>query len=180
MKYSQGTNAFYDEAIHGDNIPDDAVEINFEQYKALLDGQSAGRVIAADASGNPVLVDPPKGTAAQVWEHIKAERDRLKSGGVKVKVGTSNKWFHSDDASRIQLMALVTMGASIPADLQWKTMDGSFVVMTQTVASNVFAATAASDQAIFAVAEGHRVAMEASVDPSTYDFSTGWPATFPG
>lgn len=112
------------------------------------------------------------------WDAIKAERDRRKIGGVKVKVGTVDKWFHSDDASRIQQMALVMIGASIPADLQWKTMDGSFVAMTQTVAGNVFAAAAASDQAIFAVAEGHRVAMEASVDPAAYDYSGGWPKIY--
>lgn len=112
------------------------------------------------------------------WDAIKAERDRRKVGGVKVKVGTTNKWFHSDDASRIQQMGLVMMGTNMPADLQWKTLDGSFVAMTPAIAGNVFAAAAASDQAIFAVAEGHKTAMEASVDPSTYDFSTGWPKIY--
>lgn len=115
---------------------------------------------------------------AHQWNAIKAERDRRKVGGVKVKVGTTNKWFHSDDASRIQQMGLVMMGTNMPADLQWKTLDGSFVAMTPTVAGNVFAAAAASDQAIFAVAETHKVAMEASADPSTYDFSTGWPKIY--
>jgi len=115
---------------------------------------------------------------AKVWQSIKAERDRRKVGGVKVKVGTTNKWFHSDDGSRIQQISLVMMGASIPADLQWKTMDGSFITMTQAVAQSVFAAAAANDQAIFAVAEGHRVAMEASADPAVYDYSTNWPAIF--
>ena len=112
------------------------------------------------------------------WSAIKAERDRRKVGGVKVKVGTTNKWFHSDDASRIQQMGLVMMGTNMPADLQWKTLDGSFVAMTPAIAGNVFAAAAASDQAIFAVAEGHKTAMEASADPSTYDFSTGWPKIY--
>lgn len=112
------------------------------------------------------------------WERIKAERDRRKAGGVKVKVGTVDKWFHSDEASRIQQMGLVLMGANIPANLQWKTLDGSFVTMTQAVAQSVFAATAASDQSIFAVAEGHRAALAACEDPAAYDYSTGWPAIF--
>lgn len=111
---------------------------------------------------------------AAVWQTIKTERDRRKAGGVKVGA----KWFHSDDGSRIQQMGLVMMGASIPANLQWKTMDGSFITMTQTLASQVFQAVAANDQAIFTVAEGHRVAMEASADPASYDHSTGWPAVF--
>jgi len=178
MFYSKSTGGFYDREIHGANIPADALEITDAKYAALLEGQAAGKVITANAEGFPELTDPPKATAAQGWEAIKAMRDQRKAGGVKVKVGAANKWFHSDDASRIQQMGLVMMGASIPADLQWKTMDGSFIAMTQTVAGAVFAAAAASDQAVFAVAEGHKAAMEASADPSMYDFSTGWPKMY--
>lgn len=120
----------------------------------------------------------PEPTAEQIkgrqWEAIKAERDRRKVGGVKVGA----KWFHSDDGSRIQQMGLVMMGASIPANLQWKTMDGSFIAMTQALASQVFQAVAASDQAIFTAAETHRVAMEASADPASYDYSGGWPKIY--
>lgn len=120
----------------------------------------------------------PKPTVAELvaeaWRAIKAERDRRKAGGVKVGA----KWFHSDDGSRIQQMGLVMMGANLPAGLQWKTMDGSFTAMTPALAQQVFAAQAASDQAIFTVAEQHRVAMEASADPAAYDFSTNWPKIF--
>lgn len=109
------------------------------------------------------------------WNRIKTERDRrTEQGGYKV--GT--KWFHSDQKSRSQQLGLVLLGASIPAGLQWKTMDGSFVAMTQQLAGQVLAAAAASDQAIFAAAEAHRQAMEASADPAAYDFSAGWPKVF--
>lgn len=111
---------------------------------------------------------------ALAWEMIKAERERRKAGGVKV----GDKWFHSDDGSRIQQMGLVMMGANLPAGLQWKTMDGSFIVMTPALAQQVFTGQAASDQTIFAVAEAHRVAMEASADPAAYDYAHGWPKVF--
>jgi len=124
------------------------------------------------------LPTPPPPTVAQAkaaaWGVIKSERDRRKAGGVKIGA----KWFHSDDGSRIQQMGLVMMGASLPAGLQWKTMDGTFITMTPALAQQVFTGQAASDQTIFAVAEGHRVAMEASADPATYDYSTGWPKIF--
>lgn len=123
-------------------------------------------------------VAPSPGIAqlkAAKWEAIKAERDRRTDQG-GYKVGT--KWFHSDQKSRSQQLGLVLFGASIPASLQWKTMDGSFVTMTQLLAGQVLAAAAASDQAIFAAAEAHRQAMEASADPAAYDFSTGWPKVF--
>lgn len=117
---------------------------------------------------------PKSELQAAAWVGIKAERDRRKAGGVKVGA----KWFHSDDGSRIHQMGLVMMGASIPANLQWKTLDGSFITMTQALAGNVFAAAAASDQAIFAAAETHKAAMEASTDPASYDYSGGWPKIY--
>lgn len=129
---------------------------------------------------NGVIVDylasplPREQIVAAAWHGIKTERDRRKEGGVKVGA----KWFHSDDGSRIQQMGLVMMGANLPAGLQWKTMDGSVITMTPALAQQVFTGQAASDQAIFAVAEQHRVAMEASADPATYDYSTGWPKIF--
>lgn len=112
---------------------------------------------------------------ALVWEAIKSERDKRKFAGVKV----GSHWFHSDDSSRIQQLALTMMGASMPPGLMWKVLTTTpppvFVEMTPALASNIFSATAASDAAIFAAAETHRVAMENSPTPETYDFSTGWP-----
>ena len=111
------------------------------------------------------------------WERIKTERDRRKYLGVKV----GQHWFHSDDPSRIQQIALAMMGAAIPAGLQWKTLTTTpppvFVEMTPALAQGIFTATAASDAAIFAAAETHRVAMEAMSDPENYDCSGGWPAS---
>ena len=175
MFYSATTGGFYTAEIHGDNIPSDAVEITAEEHQALIDGQSNGKRIVADLDGRPVLADPPAPTTEEIWQRIKAERDRRTENG-GYKVGT--KWFHSDQKSRSQQLGLVLLGASIPAGLQWKTMDGSFVAMTQQLAGQVLAAAAASDQAIFAAAEAHRQAMESSADPAAYDFSTGWPKVF--
>lgn len=175
MFYSASTGGFYDAAIHGDNIPADAVEITADEHAALIEGQSKGKRIVADENGFPMLVDPPKLTAADIWEKIKAERDRrTEQGGYQV----AGKWFHSDQKSSSQQLGLVLLGANIPANLQWKTMDGSFVTMTQQLAGQMLAAAAASYQAIFAAAEAHRVAMEASADPASYDYSGGWPKIY--
>lgn len=59
MFYSAQTGGFYDRAIHGDNIPADAVEITANQHRELIEGQSQGKLIQADANGFPVLADPP-------------------------------------------------------------------------------------------------------------------------
>lgn len=113
---------------------------------------------------------------AAMWEWIKAKRDHLSEhGGYLV----SGKWFHSDAKSKTQQLSLFVMGAAVPA-VQWKTMDGSFVTMSQALAGGIFQAAAAKDMAIFGAAETHRAAMEASATPAAYDFSGGWPATFAG
>jgi len=66
MFYAKSTNGFYDAAIHGDNIPADAVEITVEEHQALLEGQSQGKIISADKNGKPVLKDPPPPTPEQI------------------------------------------------------------------------------------------------------------------
>lgn len=58
MFYSKSTSGFYAAQIHGDSIPEDAVEITADQHAALLAAQSAGQVIVGDTDGNPITVDP--------------------------------------------------------------------------------------------------------------------------
>lgn len=112
----------------------------------------------------------------EAWERIKNERDRRKALGVKV----GDHWYHSDANSRIQQISLFVMGAAVPP-VQWKTLTTTpppvFVTMTQAIAAGIFQNTAASDAAIFAAAEVHRVAMEASATPESYDCTGGWPAS---
>ena len=102
-------------------------------------------------------------TRVRVWRAIQAERDRRQAGGVKV----GENWFHSDLSSRIQQIALVVFGANLPANVMWKTLNGAFVPMTPTLAVQIFQASAASDIAIFTVAEQHKAMMMASPTPTT-------------
>lgn len=111
---------------------------------------------------------------AQKWTAIKSERDRRTQAGVAVGAN----WFHSDTFSRTQQLGLTMMGASMPAGIMWKTMSGSFVEMTPTLAGQIFQATAASDSALFAVAEAKHAEMLALADPTDYDVTAGWPATY--
>ncbi len=58
-KYAASTRGFYDTEIHGENIPEGAVDITDAQHAALLAGEVSGKVISADADGKPILTDPP-------------------------------------------------------------------------------------------------------------------------
>ena len=105
---------------------------------------------------------------------IKAKRDKVKGDGVTVGANR----FHSDADSRIQQMGLVMMGASLPP-VQWKTMGGTFVEMTPTLAGQIFAATAARDIAVFGHAEALIAQVNAAATPedvAAIDIEAGWPA----
>lgn len=153
---------------------DPITQVVRERDPALIDGQWTQQWEVYPLPVEEVQANQAAATEA-AWERIKAERDRRKFAGVKVGA----HWFHSDDSSRIQQLALVMMGSAIPAGLQWKTLTLTtppvFVEMSPALAQGIFQATAASDAAIFAAAETHRIAMEASPNPESYDFNTGWP-----
>ena len=74
MFYSASTGGFYAAEIHGDSIPEDAVEITAEEHAALLAGNAAGQVIVADEDGKPVLQDPPAPTVEELLATAEARR----------------------------------------------------------------------------------------------------------
>jgi len=73
--YSKTTNGFYDSELHGNKMPEDVVEISKETYNNLFDGQSKGKMIAADEEGNPILVGRP--VSKPTWDQIKSKRNNL-------------------------------------------------------------------------------------------------------
>lgn len=172
--------------------PDEVIFIDGEQSTLVPRGHRFWVEYEAWlAEGNtPDPAETLDDAKARAWEAIKAKRDQLKAGGVKV--GT--KWYHTDTESRIQHLGLLEKARAARAaggtdatrlqalgqDIKWKTMDGSFIYLTVKHAEDIFAAVTDLDAAAFAAAETHRVAMEASADPAAYDFSVGWPATFAG
>jgi hypothetical protein len=145
------------------------------------------------AAGNtPDPAQSADETKAAKWDDIKAVRNRRKAGGFKVKVGSSNKWFHSDADSRIQHLGLKDKARDLIAGggqmtdkltilghtVKWKTLDGSFVDVSAQVAFDIVSAAGDLDAQLFAAAETHKAAMEASADPASYDFSAGWPPVY--
>ena len=113
----------------------------------------------------------------RIWGSIKKYRDDLvENGGFPVGA----HWYHSNLLSRTQYISLVMMGAGIPANTIWKTLDNGYVAMTQTLAGQIFAAGAARDAALFKKATEHKDAIEESSDPDSYDWKTGWPLTYNG
>lgn len=77
MFYAKSTGGFYDQEIHGDSIPKDAVEISADEYRMLLDGQSQGKIIVSNGNGYPVLSDRPEPTSDELKAQCKREAKRL-------------------------------------------------------------------------------------------------------
>ncbi|WP_118777653.1 DUF4376 domain-containing protein [Neisseria lactamica] len=185
-------NGFYDDTLG--SIPEGAVAVRAEEYALLLAGQAQGGQIAADSDGRPVLTPPrpsdyhewdgkewkiSKDAAARkkaeavaaVWEKIKQKRHQNLRGGVYVE--SVGKWFHNTDEARQQYTFMRTL-PQLPPDLQWKTMDGGFVNLTRPLLDELSLKLLADEQQDFANAERHRVLMEQSDDPESYDYSDGW------
>lgn len=53
---------FFDDS-YGGFVPEGAVEISQDKYIELINGQSQGKQIIADKTGNPVLIDPQPSAA---------------------------------------------------------------------------------------------------------------------
>lgn len=109
------------------------------------------------------------------WEAIKAERDRRTlKGGYQV----DGYWFHSDVFSRIQQLGLLQLTEEQLHGTLWKTMNGSFTLMTPFLAQRIFVAAALSDMAHFAYAEQLRGVVESSNNPAGVNLYAGWPAIY--
>ena len=198
--YSKSTGGFYDSTIHS-SWPEDVIEISPAQHTELLAGQSQGQVIMPGKDGKPVLAEQPPCPSStwdgeqwhidpecaarlkaeqqdEMWERIKAKRyDNLRHGVYAKSVG---KWFQTDDATRLQYLALalesVTGGFKKP--INWKTMDNSFLMLTPELLREIMQTMHDDEEADFINAEKHKAAMLKSENPLEYDYSGGWTANY--
>lgn len=159
------------------------------------------RVVSLDYA----VVEAQKAAAIdQKWEAIKEERDRRISGGVKILINGTERWFHTDiksklqhlgnkDTARDQLAAGGSMADPVldedtGAQIVWKTLtpDGTPEVWIPLTCEIVFAIVRACKSLELAT---HKAAvvlksqMSASADPAIYNFmqdaaNTKWPIIF--
>ena len=69
--YAKSTGGFYDDKLH-QTMPKDAVPVTEVVYATLFAAQADGRVIQADANGNPVAIDPPPPPPPTIAQQIVA------------------------------------------------------------------------------------------------------------
>lgn len=167
---------------------DDGAEVRVEQVGEL----PAGLTFAPRENGHQtwdakakdwvlppaVAVQIKEQQQDEMWEQIKAKRyDNLRHGVYAKSVG---KWFQTDDATRLQYLALalesVTGGFKRP--ISWKTMDNSFLQLTPELLREIMQTMHDDEEADFINAEKHKAAMLKAENPLEYDYSDGWTANF--
>ena len=114
------------------------------------------------------------------WKAIQLLRDSKSQGGTFVK--SINKWFHTDAKSLTQYLGLNQqrmMGSYTP--VMWKTMDGSFVKLYDSLLGELSNQVINNELMIFGIAEQHKSMMEAYPNPLEYTeeiMNTLWPQTY--
>ena len=160
---------------------DDLIAVSDDDYQQYCKNHRGdtrfidGKFVFSDAQIDIEAIK--KQQQSQIWEAIKQKRHDNTRGGVFIK--SVGKWFHSDDPSRTQYLTLQIL-PELPADLMWKTMDNEFVPMTKALLTEIAMTMIVKEQADFANAERHRLAMLKVDNPLDYDYSTGWSKTYAG
>ncbi len=77
IRYAASTGGFYPYDIHYPNLPADCVDIAEDYHAELMAAQDAGKVIVADAGGQPIAVDPTPPSAADLRAHMALTRRQV-------------------------------------------------------------------------------------------------------
>lgn len=109
----------------------------------------------------------------EMWELIKKRRLQAVTSGVYVE--SVDKWFHTDEVS---VTSYSTIAGMIALDnyepVQWKTMDNTWLLLTEPLFKELQTAMSQKTNANYAVAEQHKAAMLLADNPLEYDYSGNW------
>lgn len=179
MKYYKLDNQVF--AFESDGSQDDFIKpammlMTDNEIKHCLSNDSTTRY---DAEADSIIIDDALVAAkkereqARAWENIKTFRQEKMTGGVYVP--SVDKHLHTDETSSIQYAQIGTaISLGMFQSLNWKTIEGDFIEMTEAVFRELQAVMIQKTQANYARAEYHKYMMMQSDNPLDYDYSTGW------
>lgn len=130
MFYAKSTGGFYLPEVHGMAIPADAIEIKRAEYLAMLEGLSQGKRIVLDASGYPVLADPPASTLDELKAAKNADINAARLKANRSTFTHAGKEFACDELSRSDIDGangmITNLGAMPPGwPGGWKAVDNT-------------------------------------------------------
>lgn len=116
-----------------------------------------------------------KDLADRLVKLVFEKRDFLMlNGGAKV----GDYWFHSDTHSKVQQLSLMIAGDNLPSGLLWKTMTGEKIVMTPTLAVQIYQTQMYQEMMMFSYAEQLATMLYDNEFPETVDIENGWPEVY--
>ena len=120
-----------------------------------------------------------KETRNLLWEEIKKKREEILGSGVYVE--SLDKWFHTDSVTQLSYTRAKEYFDIKPnSEVQWKTMDGTFVTLNKEKLNDVVVAIFEKSQEVYKAAEFHKHKIQTSVDLENYDVDAGWVETYKG
>ena len=150
--YSAKNSGFYNDEIHSENIPSDAVEISENTHSQLLNEQSRGKLIVPNSTGQPIAVEPPSLSVDELKTSAKkiidsaAEASRLKfitpgSGQsivYELKRAESERYLAAtnpvDTDYRLMLERATRKGVALSVIAnEWKTQSDALVSLAATI-----------------------------------------------
>lgn len=172
-------------------------------YRATANGQ-VPMTPEEEAEFEASRTTPLEVIKSNMWEAIKAERERRKEAGFSLLVNGVTHWFHSDAGSKMQHFGnkdtardQIETGSSMVSPLidpttgqaiAWKTLtpEGApevWLPLTCQLAFDIVKAGKAAEFAQHRAAVIHKAQMEASANPAKYSFAqdagkTKWPTVF--
>ena len=115
----------------------------------------------------------------ELWKAVKAKREEVLTSGVYVK--SLGKWFHTDGVTQLSYTrAKEYFDIKHDSDIQWKTMDGTFVALNKEKLNDVIVTIFEKSQEVYKIAEQHKHKIQTSVDLENYNVDAGWVETYKG
>lgn len=109
LLFSPSTLTFFDRSLWPHDLPADALPITPEQHKAVLDQLSEGLVLAATPDGQPLAVEPPPPSEADLASRARSQRD----GRIEAV-----QWIVQRHQSEMALALATTLDAAAYLELQ--------------------------------------------------------------
>ncbi len=116
---------------------------------------------------------------SELWEAVKAKREKILASGVYVEL--LDKWFHTDSMAQLAYTrAKEYFDIKPDSDVQWKTMDNTFVTLNKEKLNDVVVTIFEKSQEVYKAAETHKHKIQTSVDLENYSVDAGWIETYKG
>lgn len=134
--------------------------------------------------------EPLPDKRARIWNDIKMYRTLCLAGGYQY----NGHWYYSDIPAKIELLglqnkAIIQMINAGNLDdyividgtnTQIKTIDNGYMELTFNDALNIALAGEVQTKRTYERAAIHKALLDASSDPDSYNWHTGWPETYTG